>query len=52
MLFRSPRAAFPSGCLAAQTKRWAEGMRDPAPLAGGYKDYMASGELFKLSDLL
>ena len=27
MLFRSaPRAAFPSGCLAAQTKRWAEGI--------------------------
>ena len=22
---RAPRAAFPSGCLAAQTKRWAEG---------------------------
>ena len=21
---RAPRAAFPSGCLAAQTKRWAE----------------------------
>ena len=29
----SPRAAFPSGCLAAQTKRWAEGIRVPAPLA-------------------
>ena len=29
-----PRAAFPSGCLAAQTKRWAEGIRVPAPLAG------------------
>ena len=28
-----PRAAFPSGCLAAQTKRWAEGIRVPAPLA-------------------
>ena len=26
---------FPSGCLAAQTKRWAEGIRVPAPLAGG-----------------
>ena len=25
---RAPRAAFPSGCLAAQTKRWAEGIRD------------------------
>ena len=23
---RAPRAAFPSGCLAAQTKRWAEGI--------------------------
>ena len=32
---RAPRAAFPSGCLAAQTKRWAEGFRVPAPLAGG-----------------
>ena len=30
---RAPRAAFPSGCLAAQTKRWAEGSRVPAPLA-------------------
>ena len=29
-----PRAAFPSACLAAQTKRWAEGIRVPAPLAG------------------
>ena len=29
----APRAAFPSGCLAAQTKRWAEGIRVPAPLA-------------------
>ena len=27
------RAAFPSGCLAAQTKRWAEGIGVPAPLA-------------------
>ena len=27
-------AAFPSGCLPAQTKRWAEGIRVPAPLAG------------------
>ena len=26
---RAPRAAFPSGCLAAQTKRWAEGCRRP-----------------------
>ena len=26
---RAPRAAFPSGCLAAQTKRWAEGIRVP-----------------------
>ena len=26
--------AFPSGCLAAQTKRWAEGIRVPAPLVG------------------
>ena len=24
-----PRAAFPSGCLAAQPKRWAEGIRAP-----------------------
>ena len=32
---RAPRAAFPSGCLAAQTKRWAEGIRVPGPLAGG-----------------
>ena len=31
---RAPRAAFPSACLAAQTKRWAEGIRVPAPLAG------------------
>ena len=31
---RAPRAAFPSGCLAAQTKRWAEGSRVPAPLPG------------------
>ena len=31
---RAPRAAFPSGCLAAQTKRWAEGIRVPGPLAG------------------
>ena len=31
---RAPRAAFPSGCFAAQTKRWAEGIRVPAPLAG------------------
>ena len=31
---RAPRAAFPSSCLAAQTKRWAEGLRVPAPLAG------------------
>ena len=23
---RAPRAAFPSACLAAQTKRWAEGI--------------------------
>ena len=30
----APRAAFPSGCLAAQTKRWAEGIRVPAPLPG------------------
>ena len=30
---RAPRAAFPSACLAAQTKRWAEGIRVPAPLA-------------------
>ena len=27
--------AFPSACLAAQTKRWAQGIRVPAPLAGG-----------------
>ena len=28
-----PRAAFPSGCLAAKTKRWAEGIRGiPRPL--------------------
>ena len=33
-IFQAPRAAFPSGCLAAQTKRWAEGIRVPAPLAG------------------
>ena len=32
---RAPRAAFPSACLATQTKRWAEGIRVPAPLAGG-----------------
>ena len=32
---RAPRAAFPSGSLAAQTKRWAEGIRVPGPLAGG-----------------
>ena len=32
---RAPRAAFPSGCLATQTKRWAEGIRVPGPLAGG-----------------
>ena len=32
---RAPRAAFPSGCLAAQTKRWAEGIRVQGPLAGG-----------------
>ena len=25
----APRAAFQSGCLAAQTKRWAEGIRVP-----------------------
>ena len=31
---RAPRAAFPSACLAAQTKRWAEGISVPAPLAG------------------
>ena len=31
---RAPRAAFPRACLAAQTKRWAEGIRVPAPLAG------------------
>ena len=31
---RAPRAAFPSGCLAAQTQRWAEGIRVPGPLAG------------------
>ena len=31
---RAPRAAFPSGCLAAQKNRWAEGIRVPAPLAG------------------
>ena len=31
---RAPRAALPSGCLAAPTKRWAEGIRVPAPLAG------------------
>ena len=24
---RAPRAAFPSACLAAQTKRWAEGIK-------------------------
>ena len=29
---RAPRAAFPSGCLAAQTKRWAEGIRVPGQL--------------------
>ena len=28
---RAPRAAFPSDCLAAQTKRWAEGIRASAP---------------------
>ena len=27
----SARAAFPSGCLSAQTKRWAEGIRVQAP---------------------
>ena len=31
---RAPRAAFPSGCLAAQPKRWAEGIWVPAPLPG------------------
>ena len=31
---RAPRAAFPSGCLAAQTKRWVEGIRVTAPLVG------------------
>ena len=30
---RAPRAAVPSGCLAAQTERWVEGIRVPAPLA-------------------
>ena len=25
----------PSGCLAAQIKRWAEGIRVPGSLAGG-----------------
>ena len=31
-LTAAPRAAFPSACLAAQTKRWAEGQpgRNPA----------------------
>ena len=33
---RAPRAAFPSGCLAAQIKRWAEGIRVPGPLAGKF----------------
>ena len=32
---RAPRAAFPRGCLAAQTKRCAEGIRVPVPLAAG-----------------
>ena len=32
---RAPRAAFPGACLAAQAKRWAEGIRVPGPLAGG-----------------
>ena len=31
---RAPTAALPSGCLAAQAKRWAEGIRVPASLAG------------------
>ena len=35
---RAPRAAFPSACLAAQTKRWAEGIRVPAPLPGRFAD--------------
>ena len=30
---RAPRAALPSGCLAAQTKRWAEGIRVPQATA-------------------
>ena len=29
------RRVRPSGCLAAQTKRWAEGIRVPGPQAGG-----------------
>ena len=29
---RTRLSAFPSGCLAAQTKRWAEGIRVPAQL--------------------
>ena len=32
MLYPVPRAAFPSACLAAQTKRWAEGIRVPVKL--------------------
>ena len=38
---RAPRAAFPSGCLAAQTKRWAEGIRVPARLGwlGATRDW-------------
>ena len=31
---QAPPSLGPSGCLAAQTKRWAEGIRVPGPLAG------------------
>ena len=33
---RAPRAAFPSSCLAAQTKRWAEGIRVPVKEFSSY----------------
>ena len=43
---RAPRAAFPSGFLAAQTKCWAEGIRVPAPLAGGGSS--TAGEILRV----
>ena len=46
---RAPRAAFPSGCLAAQTKRWAEGIRVPGEPPDLQQETAGWGELISAS---